>query len=146
LEPPRCPYDGPLLLMNQVARAFASVADTLVTHPNVMNGASLYWPQPNLLYTEGYALDQFAAGRCAVFAQQGPVSPARLPAPHQCVVCRWGLRPLRHGGHRIGLVLDRAMEEDMRTRHLQVADGARFVGRCTHTHVRAWGRARWPAK
>ena len=80
-----------------VARGLASVADTLVTHPNVMNGASLYWPQDNILYTEGYALDEFAGGR-------------------------WGLRPFAggSGGHRIGLVLDRAMEEDMRLRHLQV--------------------------
>lgn len=72
------------------------MVDTLVTHPNVMNGASLYWPQDNILYTEGYALDEFAAGR-------------------------WGLRPLKGGGgHRIGLVLDKAMEEEMRLRHLQV--------------------------
>ena len=46
-----------------VARTFAAVADRVVTHPNVMNGAQLYWPAPELLYTEGYALDEFAAGR-----------------------------------------------------------------------------------
>ena len=46
-----------------VTRAFTSVADRVITHPNVMNGAQLYWPAPELLYVEGYALDQFAAGR-----------------------------------------------------------------------------------
>ena len=55
------------------ARAIASVVDTLITHPNVMNGASLYWPMSNALYTEGYALDQFAEGA-------------------------WGLLPVRTGG------------------------------------------------
>lgn len=88
----------------QVARGLSSVVDTLVTHPNVMNGASLYWPAladgsgggGRVLYTEGYALDAFASGR-------------------------WGLSALRQGGHRIGLVLDQAMEPDMRTRHLQVS-------------------------
>ena len=46
-----------------VARAFTAVADRVITHPNVMNGAQLYWPDPKLLYVEGFALDQFAAGR-----------------------------------------------------------------------------------
>ena len=46
-----------------VARAFTAVADRVITHPNVMNGAQLYWPDPKLFYVEGYALDQFAAGR-----------------------------------------------------------------------------------
>jgi hypothetical protein len=36
-----------------VAKGLASVCDTLITHPNVMNGASLYAPQDNILYTEG---------------------------------------------------------------------------------------------
>jgi len=81
-----------------VARAFASVADRVVTHPNVMNGAQLYWPDPKLLYTEGFALDEFAAGR-------------------------WGLRPVT--SQRVGLVLDAAIESDLRMRHLQAADAVR---------------------
>ena len=81
-----------------VARAIASVVDTLITHPNVMNGAQLYWPLPNAYYVEGYGLDQFAAGR-------------------------WGLRPVHR--NRIGLVLDAAIEDDLRWRHLQAADAAR---------------------
>ena len=67
------------------ARVLASVVDTLVTHPNVLNGAMLYWPMPNVLYVEGYALDEFAAGRVA-------------------------LRPQTSGCQRVGLLLDRAME------------------------------------
>ncbi len=81
-----------------VARAIAQVADRLITHPNVMNAAQLYWPLPNSLYVEGYGLDQFASGA-------------------------WGLRPVRQ--NRIGLVLDQAIEPDLRLRHLQAADATR---------------------
>lgn len=81
-----------------VARAFASVAERVVTHPNVMNGAMLYWPHPALQYTEGYALDEFAAGR-------------------------WGLRPV--ASQRVGLLLDAGIEPELRLRHMQAADAAR---------------------
>lgn len=81
-----------------VARAIAQVTDTLITHPNVMNGAQLYWPLPNALYVEGYGLDQFAAGH-------------------------WGLQPVHR--NRIGLILDAGIEEYLRWRHLQAADAAR---------------------
>ena len=60
-----------------------------------MSGAMLYWPMSNVLYVEGYALDEFAAGRLA-------------------------LQPLQHGGQRIGLLLDKGMEEELVQRHLQV--------------------------
>ena len=83
-----------------VARTLASVVDTLVTHPNVMNGAQMYAPQTNILYVEGYALDQWARGH-------------------------WGLIPMESRGHRIGLVLDAAIANDMRIRHLQAANAAR---------------------
>lgn len=81
-----------------VARAVAQVADRLITHPNVLNGAQLYWSLPNALYVEGYGLDQFAAGQ-------------------------WGLRPVHQ--NRVGLVLDQAIESELRWRHLQAADAAR---------------------
>ncbi|MEM9216615.1 MAG: DUF3326 domain-containing protein [Cyanobacteria bacterium P01_F01_bin.150] len=81
-----------------VARAMAQVADCLITHPNVLNGAQMYWPMKNVLYVEGYGLDQFAAGQ-------------------------WGLTPVRQ--NRIGLVLDQGIEEDLKLRHLQAADAAR---------------------
>jgi len=81
-----------------VARAIAQVCDRLITHPNVLNGAQLYWNLPNALYVEGYGLDKFAAGV-------------------------WGLQPVCQ--NRIGLVLDCAIEPELRLRHLQAADAAR---------------------
>ncbi|HLO52131.1 MAG TPA: DUF3326 domain-containing protein [Kamptonema sp.] len=81
-----------------VARAIAQISDTLITHPNVLNGAQLYWPIPNALYVEGYALDKFASG------------------------C-WGLQPIHQ--NRIGLILDSGIEPDLQLRHLQAADAAR---------------------
>ncbi len=80
-----------------VARAIASIADNVITHPNVLNGASLYWSLPNVLYTEGYALDRMAKGD-------------------------WGLRPVR--SNRIGVILDRAMEPDLELRHRQAIAAA----------------------
>jgi Protein of unknown function (DUF3326) len=81
-----------------IIKAIATVADRVITHPNVMNGAMLYWPVPNLLYVEGYGLDQFAAGS-------------------------WGLQPVHK--NRVGLLFDRAISPELRQRHLQVADAAR---------------------
>jgi len=52
-----------------VARTLAAAAERVITHPNVLNGASLFWPMGNVLYVEGYGLDQFCAcgicGQCA---------------------------------------------------------------------------------
>lgn len=82
------------------ARLLSEVVDTLITHPNVMNGAMLYWPRDNVLYVEGYALDEFAAGTV-------------------------GLRPCKKRAQRIGLLLDRGMNDNMCLRQMQVADAAR---------------------
>ncbi len=76
----------------------AQVCDRLITHPNVLNGAQLYWPLANALYVEGYGLDRFAAGV-------------------------WGLQPVHQ--NRIGLVLDQGIEPDLRLRQLQAADASR---------------------
>ncbi len=81
-----------------IARAMAQVCDRLITHPNVLNGAQLYWPLDNVFYVEGYGLDQFAAGR-------------------------WGLRPVHQ--NRIGLVLDQEIEPELRLQQLQAADACR---------------------
>lgn len=81
-----------------IARTMAGICDCLITHPNVLNGAQLYWPLTNTLYVEGYAIDQWAAGQ-------------------------WGLRPVH--SNRIGLVLDQGIEPELRLRHLQAADAAR---------------------
>ncbi|MDJ0735694.1 MAG: DUF3326 domain-containing protein [Nostocaceae cyanobacterium] len=81
-----------------VAKAISQVCDRLITHPNVMNGANLYWNLPNTFYVEGYGLDQFAAGN-------------------------WGLRPVHQ--NKVGLLLDQGIETELRLRHLQAADAAR---------------------
>jgi hypothetical protein len=80
------------------ARLLAAASGCLITHPNVMNGAALYWSDPRIHYVEGSALDRFAAGELA-------------------------LRPVRR--QRVGLLLDAGIEEELRLRHLQVADGCR---------------------
>ncbi|XP_078175090.1 uncharacterized protein LOC144568591 isoform X2 [Carex rostrata] len=81
-----------------VARALATVADCVISHPNVLNAAMLYWPMQNVLYVEGYALDRFAEGL-------------------------WALQPVHQ--NKVGLVLDAGIEEEVRLRHLQVADATR---------------------
>lgn len=89
-------------------RAIAAIADWVVTHPNVVNGASLYYPLPNLLYTEGYTLNQFAQGR-------------------------WGLRPVL--SNVIGVVFDRGIEPELLLRHQQVVMAARATLGLTIPHT-----------
>lgn len=81
-----------------VARLLAAASGCLITHPNVMNGASLYWSDPRIHYVEGYSLDGFARGE-------------------------WRLRP-RHG-QRIGVLFDAGIEAELLLRHRQVLDAAR---------------------
>ncbi len=81
-----------------VAKAMAEVCDVLITHPNVLNGAMLYWNLPNALYVEGYGIDKFAAG------------------------C-WGLQSVHQ--NKIGLIFDKGIEPDLLLRNLQAADAAR---------------------
>ena len=80
------------------ARLLAAASGCLITHPNVMNAAALYWSDPRIHYVEGSSLDRFASGELA-------------------------LRPVRR--QRIGLLLDAGIEPELRQRHLQVADGCR---------------------
>ena len=81
-----------------VAKAIAQISDRLITHPNVLNGAQLYWSLENTYYVEGYGLDRFAAGD-------------------------WGLNPVQQ--NKIGLLLDSGIESELRLRHLQAADAVR---------------------
>ena len=80
------------------ARLLAAASGCLITHPNVMNGAALYWSDPRIHYVEGYALDRFAVGA-------------------------WQLRPVRR--QRIGLLLDAGIEPELAQRQIQVAEGCR---------------------
>ncbi|MCF2969844.1 DUF3326 domain-containing protein [Synechococcus sp. Nb3U1] len=80
-----------------IARTLAAAVERLITHPNVLNGASLFWPMGNVLYVEGYGLDQFCAGR-------------------------WHLRPVRQ--NRVGVVLDAGIPADLQQRQLHVIQAA----------------------
>ena len=80
------------------ARLLAAASGCLITHPNVLNGASLYWIDQRINYVEGYALDRFVDGDIAL-----------RPVRQQCV----------------GLLLDAGIEQDLLQRHLQVVDGCR---------------------
>ncbi|MEM1369013.1 MAG: DUF3326 domain-containing protein [Cyanobacteria bacterium P01_H01_bin.15] len=81
-----------------IARVCSEICDRVITHPNVMNGAQLYWPLKNALYVEGYGLDQFLAGH-------------------------WQLTPVRQ--NRVGLLLDEGIEDDLKLRHIQAAEATR---------------------
>ena len=80
------------------ARLLAAASGCLITHPNVMNGAALYWSDPRLHYVEGYALDRFAVGE-------------------------WSLQFVRQ--QRIGLLLDAGIDAELAQRQIQVAEGCR---------------------
>ena len=80
------------------ARLLAAASGCLITHPNVMNGAALYWSDHRIHYVEGYGLDRFAVGD-------------------------WALRPVRR--QRIGLLLDAGIEAELAQRQIQVAEACR---------------------
>ncbi|MCT0217963.1 DUF3326 domain-containing protein [Synechococcus sp. CS-1329] len=80
------------------ARLLAAASGCLITHPNALNAASLYWSDPRIHYVEGWALNRFAAGDLAL----APVA-----------------------SQRVGLLLDAGIEEELRLRHLQAAEACR---------------------
>lgn len=80
------------------ARLLAAASGCLITHPNALNGASLYWSDRRIHYVEGWALDRFAAGELALV----PV-----------------------GSRRVGLLLDAAIEPELRQRQIQAAEACR---------------------
>lgn len=67
------------------ANLLASACDRLITHPNVVNAATLFAARSNVAYVEGYALDRFCLGE-------------------------WALRPVH--GNRIGLLIDKGVVDD----------------------------------
>ena len=80
------------------ARLLAAASSCLITHPNVMNAASLYWSDRRIHYVEGWALDRFAAGELAL-------------APR--------------ASQRVGVLLDASIEPELVLRHRQVIDACR---------------------
>lgn len=49
-----------------VTNVMAQISDWVITHPNVLNAAFLNYGKDNVLYTEGYQLDQFFCKRIAL--------------------------------------------------------------------------------
>ncbi|WP_254938763.1 DUF3326 domain-containing protein [Cyanobium sp. Morenito 9A2] len=80
------------------ARLLAAASGCLITHPNVMNGAALYWSDPRIHYVEGWALDRFVAAELA-------------------------LEPVRR--QRVGVLLDAGIDGDLLLRHRQVIEACR---------------------
>lgn len=80
------------------ARLLAAASGCLVTHPNVLNAASLYWSDRRIHYVEGWSLNRFAAGDLAL-----------RPVPSQ----------------RVGLLLDAGIEPELQLRHRQAAEACR---------------------
>ena len=80
------------------ARLLGAASGCLITHPNVMNAASLYWSDRRLHYVEGWSLDRFAAGALAL-----------APVPFQ----------------RVGVLLDAGIEAELLLRHSQVIEACR---------------------
>ncbi|MEM9567105.1 MAG: DUF3326 domain-containing protein [Cyanobacteria bacterium P01_E01_bin.34] len=81
-----------------IARTLSASVDCLVTHPNVLNGAALFWPLSNALYVEGYGLDRFCQGQ-------------------------WNLQPVLQ--NRVGVVLDVGLEPDLLLRHQHAIQAAK---------------------
>jgi hypothetical protein len=80
------------------ARLLAAASGCLITHPNVVNAATLYWSDRRIHYVEGWSLNRFAAGELAL----APVA-----------------------RRRVGLLLDAGIEPELRLRQLQAADACR---------------------
>lgn len=109
----------------------------------------LYWPMPNTLYVEGFALDRFAEGAWGLQpVHQNQVrftsAPSFLSFKLRDLVLRKQLASMLDyeessisftsivhivdsdgGDEQVGLVLDAGIEEELQLRHLQVADAAR---------------------
>ncbi len=80
------------------ARLLAAASGCLITHPNVMNGASLYWSDKRIQYVEGLGIDLFTSGKIL-------------------------LSPVRQ--QKVGVLFDKAIEPDLLERHIQVINACR---------------------
>jgi hypothetical protein len=78
----------------------ASFCDTVITHPNVANAACFQVLPSNVLYVEGYGLDQFFRGA-------------------------WCLQPVRQ--NRVGVIWDSGIPDDMALLHHNTIEAVRTV-------------------
>ena len=75
---------------NPVCKLLASLSDTLVTHPNVVNASDINEMPDNVFYVEGSMLDRFLAGEfCLKQPLQNKIlvvanSPIRSALPVPC--------------------------------------------------------------
>mmetsp|Transcript_400 Transcript_400/g.656 ORF Transcript_400/g.656 Transcript_400/m.656 type:complete len:676 (+) Transcript_400:86-2113(+) len=81
-------------------RAFADSVDWLVSNSTAIPRTERFLPIKNLLPVDDFTLTQFSGGR-------------------------WGLRPVYQ--NRVGVVIDKAIEPDLRFRLLEVIDSAKTV-------------------
>ncbi len=81
-----------------VSRLIASASGCLITHPNVMNAASLYWRDEHIHYVEGFAMNSFAKGEIYL----------------KCV-----------RKQKVGLLIDKGLTDTLKQHHLNVANACR---------------------
>ena len=55
-----------------IVKAFDSISDSVIVHPNVVNGSALYGGSPRSLYVDGLTLDVFFAGAVRIGRIQRP--------------------------------------------------------------------------
>ena len=59
----RCELGGYAGDATPATNLLATAADFVVTHPNAVNASDINELAPNVLYVEGYSLDEFLSGR-----------------------------------------------------------------------------------
>jgi len=68
-----------------VVKAFGAISDSVIVHPNVVNGSALYGGSKQSLYVDGFTLDAFLNGAVRIGRAQRP---------------------------KVGIILDRVAEQD----------------------------------
>ena len=93
---------------NPLAKIFASQNKYLLTHPNVVNGAVLTDVPENLIYLEGYLLDQFLIGKINIIPNEK---------------------------NKIGVIFDKGIPEERLEYELNVLNATRAFYGC---EIKAW--------
>ena len=59
-------FGGYIADATPITNVMANIADVVITHPNVLNGSYINYGASNILYVEGYSLDQFLTGKLSL--------------------------------------------------------------------------------
>lgn len=59
-------FGGYIADATPITNVMASIADKVITHPNVLNGSYINYAASNIFYVEGYSLDQFLMERLSL--------------------------------------------------------------------------------